>query len=161
MAYPPQPPPGAYPPGTEPIYPQAEEYGENIPVNRGIPQQTHPLIQPPINPGGYPYTAYPPQQPIYPPSQVIPPPPGMQTDYMALRKKRSPVYVNCPYCKNQGISLTTFEMGGRAWILLIVFLFMSWGILCILPCCCDFCKDCKHQCYNCRKVIGVAKPFKC
>ncbi|KAF5405690.1 Lipopolysaccharide-induced tumor necrosis factor-alpha factor [Paragonimus heterotremus] len=67
-----------------------------------------------------------------------------------------PTNFYCAFCKQQIVTKTHHTNGCLTWILcLLIFLFGGVFGCCLIPFCCDSCKNVEHQCPQCKRFLGV------
>ncbi|XP_074654311.1 lipopolysaccharide-induced tumor necrosis factor-alpha factor homolog isoform X2 [Tubulanus polymorphus] len=149
-------------------------YGTGYPPQG--PAQPQPAYGPgpPPPPQGSGYgTGYPPQGPAQPQSAYgpgpPPPPQGYVTPQVAagtatvvVARTSSfpeyPVTVFCPSCNTDVLTVTTYKLGGLAWIGFGVMVFIGcWFGCCLIPLCARAFKDVEHSCPTCHGRLGVWK----
>ncbi|CAH8602190.1 unnamed protein product [Dicrocoelium dendriticum] len=64
----------------------------------------------------------------------------------------------CPVCQQQCMTKVEFHNGALTWSLCVV-ISMLCGFLgcCLIPFCCDSCKDATHTCPRCGAIIKKVK----
>uniref|UniRef100_A0A8C1XZN2 LITAF domain-containing protein n=1 Tax=Cyprinus carpio TaxID=7962 RepID=A0A8C1XZN2_CYPCA len=69
----------------------------------------------------------------------------------------TPGRITCPHCMTDVITEIESIYGLLTWLICgsLVF-FMCW-LCCWIPFCVDACKDVKHTCPNCKKIIRIYK----
>uniref|UniRef100_A0A182WP81 LITAF domain-containing protein n=1 Tax=Anopheles minimus TaxID=112268 RepID=A0A182WP81_9DIPT len=66
-----------------------------------------------------------------------------------------PARVVCPSCKAEVVTATKSQASNKTHIYsLVLFLMMCWPC-CLIPYCCQSCKDTAHRCPNCNAFVGV------
>nr|ALM25911.1 LPS-induced TNF-alpha factor [Sinohyriopsis schlegelii] len=69
--------------------------------------------------------------------------------------RESPVRMQCPHCRADIVTTTFYETGTLTWVACFVIAVVGfWLGCCLIPFCIDACKDCVHQCPNCRQQLG-------
>uniref|UniRef100_A0A5K3ERC1 LITAF domain-containing protein n=1 Tax=Mesocestoides corti TaxID=53468 RepID=A0A5K3ERC1_MESCO len=70
----------------------------------------------------------------------------------------NPQQIFCPTCNRPVVTKTVHENGTLTWLSCCLIFFLGGPFLCcLIPFCCRPCKDVKHQCPDCRRVLGVYK----
>ncbi|XP_052791286.1 lipopolysaccharide-induced tumor necrosis factor-alpha factor homolog [Mya arenaria] len=65
------------------------------------------------------------------------------------------VLMRCPHCHADISTTTSFETGTCAYLWCIGLCLIGCDMgCCLLPFCCDACKDVVHSCPNCNQVIS-------
>ncbi|CAH8657482.1 unnamed protein product [Schistosoma margrebowiei] len=67
-----------------------------------------------------------------------------------------PVNTVCPYCHKDVTTLVTYKIGILTWAGCFG-IFLVGGIFgcCLIPFCCDSCKDADHRCPVCNRDLGL------
>ncbi|XP_062581068.1 LITAF domain-containing protein-like [Saccostrea cucullata] len=69
--------------------------------------------------------------------------------------RETSVPMQCPYCRANITTSTSYETGTLTWIICgVLILFGLWLGCCLIPFCIDGCKDVIHTCPNCNQVVG-------
>ncbi|CAG5135646.1 unnamed protein product [Candidula unifasciata] len=145
----------------------SKEYSDSAPPPYGGGSSYAP---PPGNPHPPPGNPYPQPGNPYPPQYMAGPgyPQATQSGYSQATTvvvqptvtviqvfRESPVHTNCPYCRAEVVTATSFETGTFAWVICCVLWFVGCGLgCCLIPFCLDGCKDVIHSCPNCRQQIA-------
>jgi hypothetical protein len=66
---------------------------------------------------------------------------------------RSPVAVQCPFCRAQTVTRTRNQIDGVTIIIVVVLLFLFWPLF-FLPLCMPSCKSTNHFCTHCHQKIA-------
>ena len=73
---------------------------------------------------------------------------------------RHPTSVVCPHCNTEVVTQPRAEVGLITWAIAGVLILMGLVLgCCLIPFFVDECKDCYHDCPNCRRTIEVYKPM--
>ncbi|CAL8354784.1 unnamed protein product [Boreogadus saida] len=68
-----------------------------------------------------------------------------------------PVRTKCALCEATCVTSVTYKNGALTWVLCgVLGIFGIWPF-CLIPLCCDDCKDVEHRCPNCQNVVHVHK----
>ncbi|XP_030208531.1 lipopolysaccharide-induced tumor necrosis factor-alpha factor homolog isoform X1 [Gadus morhua] len=66
-----------------------------------------------------------------------------------------PVRTKCPLCEATCVTSVTYKNGALTWVLCGVLGILGIWPFCLIPLCCDSCKDVEHRCPNCQNVVHV------
>ncbi|CAD8100938.1 unnamed protein product [Paramecium primaurelia] len=82
-------------------------------------------------------------------------------DYPKVPQSRNKEKLLCTKCNQVVETDVLFEMGRCSYILMFILIVgIVTAVLAFLPCVLDGCKDAKHRCSKCTKLIGT-KQFMC
>ncbi|CAH8602177.1 unnamed protein product [Dicrocoelium dendriticum] len=81
-----------------------------------------------------------------------------QPQYIPVPSSFQPSAGMCPLCQQQCITNVEFHTGVMTWSLCVV-ISVFGGIFgcCLIPFCCDSCKDATHSCPRCGSIITTVK----
>ncbi len=66
----------------------------------------------------------------------------------------------CPFCNQTTASVSRKKLGCVSWAWICALFWSTAGILSLIPCCVDSCKDIEQVCANCSNVKTVI-PANC
>ncbi|XP_038127774.1 cell death-inducing p53-target protein 1 homolog [Cyprinodon tularosa] len=59
----------------------------------------------------------------------------------------------CPHCRSQVVTVISYKVGCYTWIIVgVLFAFLCWPC-CLIPFCCNSCKDVEHSCPQCHNKL--------
>ena len=69
-----------------------------------------------------------------------------------------PTSTQCPHCHSMVTTRVEHVLGSYFWIMFALLFFFGWYIgLCLIPLCCQNCKDAEHSCPACNNRLGYYK----
>jgi lipopolysaccharide-induced tumor necrosis factor-alpha factor len=146
------------------MYPIFNNNEEGAPMNPSVP----PITPPPAYPGAVPTVKFYPQatnsvSPVMGAPATLPID-GPQTTVIVTQRSfgPAPILTKCSFCGNQ-ITTSTDPTSGlmtycACFVIAIVGCFYG---CCLIPFCCDPCKDVEHRCPQCNRHLGTYERLNC
>ncbi|CAL8354796.1 unnamed protein product [Boreogadus saida] len=128
----------AQPQFQSPVQQQPVSQNTAVNVNSPVATTSHGFVAAPIYQPG-------PAQPQFQSPVVV----------LGLALGATPIRIKCAFCHATCVTNVTYKNGALTWVLFSVLGILGVWPCCLIPFCCDICKDVEHRCPNCQNVVYV------